>query len=270
MTTTSSTSVAVPKRSVWRERGFGTLLWTELKLFMRDPGTVFFALAFPTVMYLGVGIAIPGMNDVIDDPGAGIYFGTTPVSLYAPVILAVALGTVSLTTMPAYIATYREHKVLRRLSTTPMRPQAMLAAVVILQLGALLIASIAAVILADVVFGLEWALNWPVVGLAFAVGGLTMFGLGLLIAAVSPKATVASAIGMTVYFPMLFFAGVWSPGPAMNDTIATIGSYTPLGAASQALSDGWFDAGFPTHSMIVMAVYIVVSYPLAVRLFRWS
>lgn len=46
-----------PARSHTGTRGLSTLITTEVKLFLRDPGNVFFVVAFPTVLLIGMGFA---------------------------------------------------------------------------------------------------------------------------------------------------------------------------------------------------------------------
>jgi ABC-2 type transport system permease protein len=97
-----------------------------------------------------------------------------------------------------------------------------------------------------------------------------MCAVGMLVAALASNSKAASAIGTLVYFPMMFFAGVWTPGPTMPDVAQRIGDFLPLGAASSALQDAW--AGdFPSAlHLVVMIVWTVVCGVGAARLFRWE
>ncbi len=61
----------------------------------------------------------------------------------------------------------------------------------------------------------------------------------LLIGAVVPTASSGQAIGMLLYFPLLFFAGVYIPLEVMPDGVRTVSGYTPSGATVQALSASW-------------------------------
>ena len=75
---------------------------------------------------------------------------------------------------------------------------------------------------------------------------------------------------MLLYFPLLFFAGVYIPLDVMPDGIRTVSGYTPAGAAVQALSDSWVGTTPRLSDLLVMAVYATVGGALAVRLFRWT
>ena len=250
-------------------RGLSSLTLAETRLFMRDPSSWFFALLFPTVLVLGIGFIIPGMRETIGDLPEP-WLGLRAVDLMTPVALATAMASVALVTLPVYIADYRHNGVLRRLSTTPMRPQGVLVAHVLINAVAVVAASVLAVTAASVAFGSPLPQR-PLLALgAFVLGTAAMFGIGLLIAAHAPKGSAASGIGMLIYFPMLLFAGMWTPGPMMPDSLATIATWTPLGAASQALMTAWFEGGFPAQQLLVMAGYVLVCYPLAAKTFRWS
>jgi ABC-2 type transport system permease protein len=269
MTTTTTAPTAHRPGSGWH--GFGRLLTTETKVWMRDFASPFFGIVFPTIILLGVGYFIPGMREPITDaPPDSLWYGLTPIATFLPTVLAMAVGTASLTVMPVTIATYREKGVLRRLSTTPMRPQGIVASHLIINMVTTLVGIALALVVAEISFGVPVPSQLGVVLLATALGLSAMFALGMLVAAVAPRPSSANAIAMSLYFPMLLLAGLWTPGPIMPDLLRDIGQFTPLGAAAQALTTGWFESGFPTLQMVVMVVWTVVLLPLAVRLFRWS
>ncbi|GAB2475067.1 ABC transporter permease [Xylanimonas ulmi] len=264
----SASTLAPTRASGWR--GFPTLLRTETKVWLRDGAGVFFGLIFPTVLLVGVGLVIPGMRDVITDaPPSSPWFGLTPVALYVPTVLAMALATAALTILPATFGAMREKGVLRRLATTPMRPQGLIATHYLINLGATIASSVIALVAGQLVFGIVAPRQVGVVVLAFVLGLAAMFAVGTAIAARVPRAQTASAISMPVYFPMLLLAGMWTPGPIMPEVLRVVGRFTPLGAASQAMTIGWFEQGFPLLQMVVMAAWTAVLLPVGIKLFRW-
>jgi ABC-2 type transport system permease protein len=237
----------------------------ESKLFVRDFGSVFFALAFPAVLLLALGLVMPGFRDPIEELD-----GVRPIDLYLPVVAALAIATTALVTLPSYLATYRERKVLRRLAVTPARPVTLLVAQLAVNLVATLVAGVFAFTAGIMIFQVEAPENLAGFVLAFALGAAAMFGIGLLLAAIMPNPRVANGVGMLLYFPMLFFAGGWLPGPAMPEPIRAVGELTPLGAAAQAFHETWA-GGWPSPLQIaVMLGYLLFTGALAARSFRYS
>ena len=64
-----------------------------------------------------------------------------------------------------------------------------------------------------------------------------LLAIGLFVAAVAPTAARPAAIGAMLFYPMMFFAGLWLPIPVMPAVLQHISHATPLGAAVQALQN---------------------------------
>jgi len=270
MTTLQLKSPAATKSSPTTRlpRGLSTLITTECRLLSRDITAVFFLLAFPTVLLVGMGLAIPGMRTSPPDLPAPLA-GLRIIDLYVPVLLAIAIATAALTILPAYLATYRETGVLRRLGTTPMRPSGILAANLIAVVFGTIGGAALALTISTVTLGTPLPTNLGLALGAFALGIVATFALGVLIGGIAPKATAVSGIGMLIYFPMMFLAGMWTPGPAMPETVRTVAMYSPLGACAQAMEAAWFGGDFPLTQLIVMVVWAAGLFALAARTFRW-
>lgn len=266
---TTTTSLTAPSRSRTGTRGLGMLTRTEARLFLRDLGNVFFVIFFPAVLFLGMGLAIPGMRETITDLPEP-WLGLRAIDLFAPLMLCVAAATAGLSTVPAYLASYRETGALRRMSTTPMRPQGVLFAQATVQFLGVLVGSVLALGIGAVVFGTSMPERPVLTLVVFLLTVAAMFGIGVLIGGLAPKGATASGIGMLIYFPMLFMAGLWTPGPMMPDAVARVATYTPLGAASQAMNDAWFGLGMPWLQLAVLAGWSVLMFGLAARTFRWE
>ena len=210
----------------------------EAKLFRRDPMSLFWALIFPALLLLVLGLAYPGFTDPSEDLN-----GHRAVDLYAPIVLGLGVATVGVAGVPVYLATYREKGVLRRLSTTPVPPRSLLAALLTVQLAAAVVAATLASAVAVLAFDVPAPRHPLRFGLAFAarrrVPGRDRprHRLG------GQGASAAQGIGMVLYFPMLFFAGVYFPREVMPEGLRTISDLTPAGAAVAALEDSWIGTG---------------------------
>lgn len=241
------------------------LTQVESRLFVRDPIALFFGLLFPGLLLLLLGLFFPGF----DEPSADLD-GARYIDVYAPIALALGLATVALVTLPPILGTYRQFGILRRLRTTPVHPARLLRAQLVVHIGVALIAAAIAIVVAVAVFDVPFPENpvWFLV--SYVLAAASIFSVGLLVGAVAPTTVAGQAIGMAVYFPMLFFAGVWIPRTIMPDGLRTVSDFTPLGSAVQALEDSWFGSTPSLTNLVVMAVWAVVMGLLAVRLFRWE
>ncbi|MDG4787936.1 ABC transporter permease [Micromonospora sp. WMMD1102] len=237
---------------------------TETRLFFREPLIVFFALAFPPILLVIFG-AVPSFRE--PEPSLG---GLRVIDLYVPITVATALAMFALNGLSQLFASYREKGVLRRMRTTPVKPGLMLGA----QLLMATILSVATMMVVLAVGRLAFDVRLPRLLPAYLLGyvlaALAMFAIGLLVAALAPSGKSAGAIGTVLFFPLVFFAGLWIPRDTMNGVLRTISDLTPLGAGVQSLQDA--TAGHwpqPLH-LAVMLGWTIVAGGLAARYFRWE
>jgi len=238
---------------------------TQSKVFLREPLAVFFGLVFPAVLLLVIGTVFPGATDPSPDLG-----GRSLVEIYAPVSIALGIATVALSLLPATLGGDREKGILRRLSTTPAHPRTLVGAHLVVQQVVVTIATGAAILIGMMVFGIPFPESPGWFLASYALGATSLLSLGLLIGAVVPTASSGQAIGMLLYFPLLFFAGVYIPLEVMPDGVRTVSSYTPSGAAVQALSASWTGGVPETSSLLAMAGFVLMAGSLATWLFRWD
>lgn len=240
------------------------LLRTELRLFLREPVTLFWGIAFPVILLAIVG-AVPSSREPEADFG-GLRF----VDVYLPVMLAFVLAMLSLSALPSLLAGYREQGVLRRLSTTPVPPSRVLAAQLAIHAGVAVLAMALLLVVGRVAF--DVALPQQPLGFLIAVvlATTSVLAIGLFAAALAPTTKIANGIGMLLFFPMMFFAGLWLPRDAMPSSLAQISDATPLGAAVQALQDSTQGDWPSLLHLGVMAAWAIALGVAATRLFRWE
>jgi ABC-2 type transport system permease protein len=106
--------------------------------------------------------------------------------------------------------------------------------------------------------------------IAFLLSAAAVFAIGLFIAAVAPSGKAANSIGTLLFFPSMFFAGLWTPREVMPGIIQRIGDFTPLGAGERALHDAAGGHWINLLSLTVLVAYVVVFGAAAARVFRWE
>ncbi|WP_405057792.1 ABC transporter permease [Kribbella sp. NBC_01505] len=259
MSTTTATSTTTRPASP-----YGAVLRTEARLFRREPGTLFWALGFPPILLVILG-SIPSFRNVDTNLG-----GLRMIDVYVPVLALVAVIMTGLQTMPPVLTGYRERGILRRMSTTPVRPAALLSAQIVLNGGAALVTAIVCLAIGRLAFDVKLP-NQPFgYTLALLLTSAASLAFGAVITAVARTAKIATAIGSAAFFPSLFCAGMWLPVQAMPDVMARIVTLTPFGAAAEALGEA--AAGdWPAWSHLgVLAAWAVVLSAAAMRWFRWE
>lgn len=237
---------------------------TETKLVLREPIVVFFAVVLPPLLLTILGL-VPSFREPNPDLG-----GARGVELYTSIVITMALAMLALSVLPQAFAANREKGVLRRMATTPVRPAALLAAQLLMCVALALFAMIVVLIIARAAFDVPLPGNIPGYVLGYLLSLVSMLTLGLLIAALASSSAVASGIGTILFFPVLFFAGLWAPRESMSELLRRISDFTPLGAGVQALSDASSGQWPQLLHMVVMVGWIVVTGGLAARFFRWQ
>ncbi|MFG2778354.1 ABC transporter permease [Streptomyces prunicolor] len=240
------------------------VLRTELRLFRREPGALFWILLFPTLLLVILG-SIPGFRDHDADLG-----GLRTIDVYVPVAVLLGMIVGALQSMPQNLTGYRERGILRRMSATPVRPTALLSAQMVVYGAAALVSALLALIVGRLAFDVRLPKQPGGYLLALLLAILAALALGAVVSALSRTTKIAGAIGSAVFFPMMFCAGVWIPVNSMPDVMARIVGYTPFGAAAEALNraaagnwPGWTHLG-------VLVAWTVLLTAGASRWFRWE
>ncbi|RBQ17403.1 ABC transporter permease [Spongiactinospora rosea] len=231
----------------------------ELKLFLRDPAATLIVLVLPVgiVALFGVIMAPGGGKDAIE-------------TFFPSAAIALGLAQLGMNLLPSTMAGYREKGILRRMSGTPVHPALLLGAQLVV--GALLaLVSMALVVAVGVAaFGFGPPGSIPAFLLTFVLGVMSLFAVGLLVAAIAPSGRVATGIGVAVFFVSIVFGGIFVPVESLPAFIADVGDFTPLGAFMQALRASWAGAWPEPLHLGVMAVVALGFSLLSAKMFRWE
>jgi ABC-2 type transport system permease protein len=103
----------------------------------------------------------------------------------------------------------------------------------------------------------------------FVLLTLGFAAFGVFLGAVLPTARAAQAVGMLVWFVMLFLGGAGPPPEVLTDSMSIVSDATPLWHAVRVMQDAWLglDAGW---SWVVFVGLAALSAVLATRFFRWE
>jgi ABC-2 type transport system permease protein len=201
--------------------------------------------------------------------------GPSAVAALLPGTLAIAIIATSLVNLGIATAYERWYGVLKRLGGAPLpRPAvvaAKIAAVVVIELGQLLLLLAGAAVLGWQPATDDLVRRVLLLAVGLGLGTAAFAGLGLLLAGrLRAEATLALANGLFLAFLML--GGTILPLDHLPEPLATIGLALP----SAALTDVFHAAlaasagGELLRPLLVLAAWAAGASALAARLFRWE
>ncbi|MFJ7057345.1 ABC transporter permease [Streptomyces griseobrunneus] len=262
--TTTAPATTPGPRPARRRSPAAAVLIAETRLFLREPGSLFWVFAFPSVLLVILGF-VPAFKEAQDDLG-----GRRVIDLYVPISILLAMITAGVQAMPPVLTAYRERGILRRMSATPVRPSALLAAQILLHGAACLGSALLVTVVGRTAYGVPLPGHLPGYLLALLLSVAAALTLGATICALSRTAKAATAVGSVAYLVMMFTAGVWLPVQAMPDILRRIVEITPFGAASQALEQAASGSRPDLIHLGILTLWTVVTGIAASRMFRWQ
>src|ERR1700692_2486501 len=202
-------------------RGLWKLTWLEIKIFLREPLGAVGTILFPVLLFIVAGRFLGGR---LPPTSPAIGFLRVGLPVFASVLIALS-GVLSLVTI---ISIYREAGILRRLRATPLRPQTILTAHVLVKL-ALTLATMVLMVLAGKRY-YPIRIDVPVFGFAVAllISTWSILSIGFLIASIVPTARFAQPIGGAVLYPMLGLCGLFVPLESLPPALRAAAHLLPL------------------------------------------
>ncbi len=247
-------------------RGLWKLTWIEIKIFLREPLGAFGTIGFPVLVFLVWG-RVAGRR-LAPPPLAASSFILVSLPVLASVLIAVS-AVLSLVTI---ISIYREGGILKRLRATPLRPQTILTAHVIVKL-ILTAATLALMVLAGKRY-YPVDLHAPLFSFALAllISTWSILSIGFLIASIVPTARFAQPIGAIILYPMIAVSGLFVRVDSLPPVLHAVARVLPLTYAVPLLQGIWNGDAWSTHvgDVAALAVLFAVCTALSTRVFRWE
>jgi ABC-2 type transport system permease protein len=243
---------------------FAKLALNEARLAWRSPRGLAFGAVLPVAMLVLFGV-LPHFKQHPASLG-----GLSRFDAEVPVLAVFVIAALALLVLAGPLTSYRERGILRRMSTTPVRPAWLLAAQLTVNLALALISLTVLFAVAVTAFGVAAPKSPAALVLSLALCACALFALGLFIAAVAPTSGALMVIDTASFFPLIFLAGLWVPVQEMPAALQDVSSYTALGAAVQAAQDAMEGMFPPTRPLLVMAGWAIVFGLAAWRFFRWE
>jgi ABC-2 type transport system permease protein len=249
-------------------RGLPKLVWVEIKIFLREPMGVLGTVGIPVLLFLVVGRLL---GDRVSDPSEATAEGTAFLERL-PVFATIFIAIGAVLSLVAIISIYREGGILKRLRATPLRPQIILTAHVIVKLMFTLITIVALMLVGKRYLPLEFEGSALSFGVAVMFTTISILSIGFVIASAIPTARFAQPIGSAILYPMLAISGVFVSIEALPVGWQVVANLLPLTHAVSLLQGIWTGEGWSQHIVEVVALTanFVVCVALSAKIFRWE
>jgi ABC-2 type transport system permease protein len=106
--------------------------------------------------------------------------------------------------------------------------------------------------------------------IAYLISYISFIALGFALAGIVPTARTAQAVGMAVFFPMLFLSGAAMPRAAFPETVQRVSDFLPLTHITLLIEGLWIGTDWRLLSLSVLLGVLVVAGALSLRVFRWE
>ena len=216
------------------------------------------------------GVGGGGAPLVPVEPLAGRSLGY--IDFLVPGILGLTLMQLGLFSVSFGFVQLKRTGALRRLFATPTSPAYFLAA----QVTSRLIIGMAQVLVllgVGLWFGLHLVGSIPLLLAISLLGSIIFLAIGFSIAGWAKNEDQAAPVANLVSLPMTFLSGVFFSRDAMPEFLRTVTDFLPLTYLNHALrsviNDG-VGVGAISGDLLGMAVWAVIAFLLAVRLFKWE
>jgi ABC-2 type transport system permease protein len=247
-------------------RGLWKLTWIEIKIFLREPLGAFGTIGFPVLFFLLVGRAAK------QRPAASSLASSSFIRVDLPVLASLLIAVSAVLSLVTIISIYREGGILKRLRATPLRPQTILVAHVIVKL-ALTAVTLALMILAGKRY-YPLGIHAPLFSFAVAllISTWSILSIGFLIASIVPTARFAQPIGAIILYPMFALSGLFVPIASLPPLLHAVVRILPLTYAVPLLQGIWNGDRWSAHvgDVAALALLFVVYTALSAKVFRWE
>ena len=224
---------------------------------LRNGAVLFWNFAFPVLLMLIYGVV---MSQYMAYMTPGVI-----------VLNALSFGLVGSSTM---MLEMREKSILRRLQATTLPAWQLIVSYLLVNIIVGTLQSTLIIIVGALLYDVHvsfqsLALAYPMI----ILGLLTFMSLGGIISGVAPKAGTATAVGMTVYFLLMFISDMVFPLDMLPEGLRNVIPYLPAYPVVQLVRSAMLESVLNPQWMTYLAllvVYGVIATLIASRLFRWE
>ena len=190
-----------------------------------------------------------------------------------PGLMAFTLMQLSIAGSGFNIVEYRRKGILKRLFVTPIQPKDFITAIVLARMAIVLIQLTVLIAFAVLLLDVRIVGSFISFYLMIILGTFIFLCLGFCLGSIAKTQQAVMAVGNIVIFPQIFLSGIFYPIESMPDLIQPIARILPLSFVSTSMREIANNGASLLEivpSLIGIAVWFVIAFVLATRLFVWK
>jgi ABC-2 type transport system permease protein len=247
-------------------RGLWKLTWIEIKVFLREPMGAFGTIIFPVLIFIVLGRVanVKALSPSFESSGFSL--------AHLPVLVSLLISVSAVLSLVTIISIYREGGILKRLRATPLRPQTILSAHVIVKLILTAVTMALMFLAGKRYFPAGVHVPWFSFTIALLISTWSILSIGFVIASMVPTARFAQPIGAIILYPMVAFSGLFFPLDLLPPVLRAVTQALPFTYAVRLLQGIWNGDGWLPHlgDVAALAVLFLIFTAISAKVFRWE
>ncbi len=195
------------------------------------------------------------------------------IDFLLPGLMAFTLMQLSIAGSGFNIVEYRRKGILKRLFVTPIHPGDFIIAIVLARMAIVLVQLSILILFAALLLDVRIIGNFASYYLVVVLGTFIFLCIGFCLGSIAKTQESIGAIGNLVIMPQIFLSGVFYPIESMPEFIQPVAYVLPLSFVSTGMRE-IANAGASLMeilpSMLGIAVWLVLAFVLATRMFVWK
>ena len=195
------------------------------------------------------------------------------VDFLVPGIIAMSIMQMGIFSVTFSLIQYRQQGVLRRLKAAPIRPHNFLIGQVFTRLLVSIIQTLVLLGVAILLFDVTILGNLAVLIILAILGGAIFISVGFAVSGFAKSEEVGAPVANLIALPMMFLSGVFFPTDVLPGVMEHIAEFFPLTFLAEGMREVAVQgAGIADISgqFLGLAVWIVITFFIATRAFRWE
>ncbi len=195
------------------------------------------------------------------------------IDFLIPGLVAMSVMQLSIFAVTGQIVSWRERGILKRLLATPIHPGVIIFSQIVSRVIITFMQASILILLGILAFNLHVVGSLGLVVLLIVAGGLIFLSMGFALSGIASTQNTVAALANLFVFPQMFLSGIFFPRDAFPDWLLRASDYFPLTYFSDALRNVMVKGYTITQisgDLIGLAIWAVIMFVLAIKLFRWE